>query len=299
MRWTDGRAGVLAGFVLALTAMSQTTTPPQSQPQSQPKTVSPATQPAPAPQTPAPSTSPPATQQQAQPPVTQPAPSTQPSQEAAPAPAETPQPAPRPAPPPARLAIVLDPAHGGDERGAALTDKLNEKDVVLSLARRVRGELTRAGMTVTMLRDSDVTLDTDQRAQMTNGSRPMLYVALHASSVGTGIRIYTAVLPEIQPAPGSLVRWQRAQQDSLDASHAAAESLAADLGDRQLPTTTLAAPLPPLNSVTAAAVAIEVAPPPGGKATADMLGSAQYQQRVAVALGAALVNARHKLEAPQ
>lgn len=222
-----------------------------------------------------------------------PAPGTPPSP-----PAEV-QPPPRPAAPPARVAIVLDPAHGGDERGAALSDKLQEKDVTLSLARRVRAELTRAGVPVTLLRDSDVTLDTDQRAQMANGSHPLLYVALHASSVGTGLRIYTAVLPEVQPAPGSLTRWQRAQQDWLDASHAAAESLAADLGDRQISASTLAAPLPPLNSVTAAALAIEVAPPPGGRATADMLGTAQYQQRVAVALAAALANARRKIGAPQ
>ena len=194
---------------------------------------------------------------------------------------------------------MLDAAHGGDERGAALTDKLQEKDVALSLARRVRAELNRAGVPVTMLRDADVTIDPDQRAQMTNGSRPLLYVSLHASSIGTGVRIYTAVLPELQPAPGSLTRWQRAQQDWLDASHVAAESLAADLGDREVATTMVAAPLPPLNSVTAAAVAIESAPPPGGRATADMLGSAAYQQRVAAALAAALVNARHKIGAPQ
>ena len=207
-------------------------------------------------------------------------------------PTESPKPAPR-------LAIVLDPAHGGDERGAALTDKLKEKDVVLSLARRLRAELTRAGASVTMLRDSDVTLGTDLRAQMANGSHPLLYVSLHASSIGSGVRVYTSVMPEVQPAPGSLIRWQRAQQDWLDASHAAAESIAADLGDRQIIATTIGAPLPPLNSVTAAAVAVEVAPPPGGKASADMLGTPQFQQRIAAALAAALINARKKVEAPQ
>jgi N-acetylmuramoyl-L-alanine amidase len=278
--------------MLALTAVSQT-----APPSAQPKTPPAPTQSAPAPQAPAQQTPPPAA------PPQQTAPSPAPTTPATPAtPPATPspeaQPAPRPAPPPSRVAIVLDPSHGGDERGAALSDKLNEKDVVLSLARRVRAELTRAGVPVTMLRDSDVTLDTDQRAQMTNASRPLLYVALHASSIGTGLRIYTTVLPELQPAPGSLVRWQRAQQDWLDASHAAAESIAADLDERQVSATTLATPLPPLNSVTAAAIAVEVAPPPGGRATADMLSSAQYQQRVAAALAAALANARRKIGAP-
>ncbi len=170
---------------------------------------------------------------------------------------------------------------------------------MLSLARRIRAELTRAGAAVTMLRDADVTLDPDLRAQMANGSRPLLYVALHASSIGSGVRVYTSVMPEVQPAPGSLIRWQRAQQDWLDASHAAAESIAADLGDHQIVATTLGAPLPPLNSVTAAAVAVEVAPPPGGRVSADILGSAQFQQRIASALAAAFVNARKKVGAPQ
>jgi len=295
MRWTERfwgerttTAGVVAVLMLALCAFSQTTAPPsQSQPKSAPTQTVPAT-PAPAPQNPSATPAPPS-----QPPATTPAPATAPTQST---PATPPQPEPAPPPKPApRIAIVLDAAHGGDERGAALTDKLKEKDVVLSLARRLRAELTRAGATVTMLRDSDVTLDTDLRAQMANGSRPVLYVALHASSVGSGLRIYTSIMPEIQPAPGSLVRWQRAQQDWLDASHAAAESIAADLGDRAIVATMLGAPLPPLNSVTAAAVAVEVAPPPGGKASADMLGSAQFQQHIATALAAALINARKKV----
>jgi N-acetylmuramoyl-L-alanine amidase len=293
MRWSKRnrvwRAGVLAGLMFAVCAFSQAT-PPASQ--SQPKAAP--TQSAPTASTPAPQNpTPPA----AQPPASSTPPSTTtPAQTSPAAPA---QPAPAPPPKPARIAIVLDPAHGGDERGAALTDKLKEKDVVLSLARRLRAELTRAGATVTMLRDADVTLAPDLRAQLANGSRPALYVSLHASSIGSGVRIYTSIMPEVQPAPGSLVRWQRAQQDWLDASHAAAESIAADLGDRQIVATTLGAPLPPLNSVVAPAIAVEVAPPPGGKASTDMLGSGQFQQRIAAALSAALINARKKVGAPQ
>lgn len=301
MRWIKWGAGVLAGLTLALTTLSQTTTPSPSQA----KTPAASTQTAPAAQTPAPPTPPatPSAQPQQTPaipaqttPITPPAPGQPQTTPPATPPTEQPTP-PRPAP--TRVAIVLDPAHGGDERGATLTDKLNEKDVSLALSRRVRAELSRAGVPVTMLRDSDVTLDTDQRAQMANGSRPLLYVTIHASSLGNGVRIYTSVLPEVQPAPGTLTRWQRAQQEWLDESHAAAESLAADLGERQFAAATLAAPIHPLNSVMSAAVAVEVAPPPGGRATAEMLGNTQYQQRVAAALAAALANARKKMGAPQ
>jgi N-acetylmuramoyl-L-alanine amidase len=40
-----------------------------------------------------------------------------------------------------RILAVVDPAHGGDERGAALTDTLAEKDVTLGFARLLRHEL--------------------------------------------------------------------------------------------------------------------------------------------------------------
>ena len=56
----------------------------------------------------------------------------------------TPQNASQATPPPAaprRVLAVVDPAHGGDERGAALTDKLAEKDVTLGFARLLRHEL--------------------------------------------------------------------------------------------------------------------------------------------------------------
>src|SRR5271166_2093812 len=51
------------------------------------------------------------------------------------------------APPPAphRVLAVVDPAHGGEERGAALSDKLAEKEVTLGFARLLRHELELRG----------------------------------------------------------------------------------------------------------------------------------------------------------
>src|SRR5580692_8666548 len=59
---------------------------------------------------------------------------------------------------------VVDPSHGGDERGASLTDQLAEKDVTLAFARRLRQELEARGLATLLLRDSDITLTLDQRA---------------------------------------------------------------------------------------------------------------------------------------
>ena len=57
-----------------------------------------------------------------------------------------------------------------------------------------------------------------------------------------------------------------------------------------------AAPLRPLNNITLAAVAVEVAPL---ESSADELGSAEYQQKIATALASAIANLRGKLEAAQ
>jgi N-acetylmuramoyl-L-alanine amidase len=54
--------------------------------------------------------------------------------------------------------------------------------------------------------------------------------------------------------------------------------------------------LRPLNNITLAAVAVEVAPL---GSSPDELGSAQYQQKIATALASAIANLRGKLEAAQ
>jgi N-acetylmuramoyl-L-alanine amidase len=94
-----------------------------------------------------------------------------------------------------RLLAVLDPAHGGEERGAALTATLAEKDVALGLARLLRHELEARGFAVLLLRDADTTLTSDQRAGTANTSHAALYISLHATSQGAGVRAYTALLP--------------------------------------------------------------------------------------------------------
>ena len=52
--------------------------------------------------------------------------------------------------------VVLDPAHGGPETGATLSNNALEKDLTLALARRLRTALTAAGFTVVTTRDADV-----------------------------------------------------------------------------------------------------------------------------------------------
>jgi N-acetylmuramoyl-L-alanine amidase len=191
---------------------------------------------------------------------------------------------------------VVDASHGGDERGAALSDQLAEKDVTLAFARRLRQELQAHGLTTLLLRDGDVTLNLDQRASLTNGARPAIYICLHAGLQGSGVRLYTALLPSGGENRGPFLDWNTAQSGFRAVSQTAELSLAAEFGKRQLVARSLAAPLRPLNNVAAAAVAIEIAPP-GGKISD--LDSPAYWQVVAESVTAGIEAVRDKLGAAQ
>ena len=111
-----------------------------------------------------------------------------------------------PQPPTApRFLVLIDPAHGGTDNGAAITPSLAEKDVVLALARRVQHELTTRGIAAGMLRNSDVTISLDQRAVSANAARPALYITLHAANTGRGVHVFTSMLPAMQPLAGGIL----------------------------------------------------------------------------------------------
>src|SRR5690348_2523204 len=116
--------------------------------------------------------------------------------------------------------ILIDPAHGGSDTGALITPTAAEKDINLNVARRLKQELNARGIQAQLLRDADVTISADQRAASANSVDPALYVALHASSLGPGIRVFTAMLPSAGDSKGPFVAWEIAQSTALDHSKA-------------------------------------------------------------------------------
>ena len=195
---------------------------------------------------------------------------------------------------PHRPVAVVDPAHGGDERGAALTDKLAEKDVTLGFARLLRHELEMRGFAVNLLRDGDMALTLDQRATIANVGRAAIYIGLHASSQGSGSRIYTALLPVEGESKGIFRAWNAAQTPVLPISRAVSAAIVAEMQKRQIPSQASSASLRPLNNVTMPAVAVELAPGPEGLSD---LNSANYQQRAAAAIADGVVAVRDRLGA--
>ena len=193
-----------------------------------------------------------------------------------------------------RYVVVVDPSHGGDERGASLSNQLAEKDVTLAFARRLRQELETRGLATLLLRDSDTTLSLDQRASLTNSAHPVIYLCLHAASQGNGVRVYTALVPAGSENRGPFLSWDGAQSAFELLSRSAGSGLVAALENKQIPARSLSAPLRPLNNITAAALALEVAAPSDD---VSQLNSPAYQQFIAGAIASGVANVRDKLEA--
>lgn len=207
-------------------------------------------------------------------------------------PVNVPAPIANPALPPGvgRFLAVVDASHGGDERGAALTSELPEKDVTLMVARRVRQELQNRGISVLMLRDADTNLQLDQRAGLSNMAHAAVYICIHASSQGKGVRLYTATIPSSSGSRGPFLAWDAGQAPSLPTSQSLMGSVAAELQKRTA-VRTLSTPMRPLNNVTAAVFAVELAPP--GSDVLDV-ASPVYQQLVATAIAAGVAGFRDR-----
>lgn len=102
---------------------------------------------------------------------------------ATPPPAVPPLPPPGVSPAPALRTIVLDPGHGGEESGARGPAGTAEKDVALSLARRLKAAIeSRLGIRVLLTREGDDTVPLDDRAALANNNKADLFVSLHANA---------------------------------------------------------------------------------------------------------------------
>jgi len=202
--------------------------------------------------------------------------------------------APRPSPPPdASLTlprtgfqtVVIDPGHGGDDRGAKGGGGLEEKALTLDIARRLRGLLeSRMGVRVVLTRDDDRAVPLDQRAAVANSSKADLFLSLHAnaslSPSMAGAEVYhlqldsegeaarrqaeadAVTLPVLGGGTRRLdvIRWDLAQARHVSESARLASLLAEELGKqvKMSPRGVQQAPLRVLEGADTAAAVIEM-----------------------------------------
>ncbi len=76
--------------------------------------------------------------------------------------------------------IVIDPGHGGKDKGGAGTH-FAEKNIVLSMAKKLSTLLQRQGFRVVLTRNNDTTVSLQQRVNRARSVKADLYISLHAN----------------------------------------------------------------------------------------------------------------------
>jgi N-acetylmuramoyl-L-alanine amidase len=153
--------------------------------------------------------------------------------------------------------IVIDAGHGGDDTGARGAQGTVEKNVTLSVARRLKASVeSRLGVRVLLTRDGDQTVASDQRAALANNNKADLFISLHANAsvrpnvaglevfylnlAGYGDEAQRAASGRADALPvvggGSreieITPWEMAQARHIDHSAAFARAIEASLRDR-------------------------------------------------------------------
>jgi len=221
--------------------------------------------------------------------------------------------------------IAIDAGHGGYDRGVQGPGGLEEGQVTLDVARRLRSLFeTRLGLRVLLTRDSDLSLTLDERAAVANNGRASMLLSLHANGsssraqAGAEIFYFRPDRESEQLARTSLagavslptfagglrtidlIPWELAQVRHLDESAVLAGVLREEL-QRHVPMSRQPlrqAPMRLLSSVNMPAALVEMAylTNPGQEA---QFGSDEFKDAMALALFDAVVRFRAWSEQPR
>jgi N-acetylmuramoyl-L-alanine amidase len=153
------------------------------------------------------------------------------------------EPQPLTAPAASVRAVAIDPGHGGADEGAKGPGGTLEKDLTLTLARRLKAAIEgRLGIRGILTREEDRKIPLDERTAIANNNKADLFISLHLNASfrpdSKGASIYVAAFddpdqartlaPERVPAFGGgmrdieLIPWNLAQIRYLDQSTAVA-----------------------------------------------------------------------------
>ena len=77
--------------------------------------------------------------------------------------------------------IVIDPGHGGKQHGAISESGVSEKDITLDIALRLRRLMENTPLEVLMTRETDETLQLEQRVDFANANNADLFVSIHVN----------------------------------------------------------------------------------------------------------------------
>lgn len=94
-----------------------------------------------------------------------------------------------------RHIVIIDPAHGGEESGVKVNDKLREKDITLAIALALQKEMAQnKNFDIVLTRNSDKTVSLDDRKKDIIRLKPDIMISIHVNAGfdknATGFEIY-------------------------------------------------------------------------------------------------------------
>jgi len=218
--------------------------------------------------------------------------------------------------------VVIDPGHGGEELGTQGPKGTLEKEITLSVARRLRTLIeSRLGLKVFLTREDDRTMSLDDRSAFANNHRADVFLSIHANYAVRpalkGAEVYYLTVERADeearkkaaenapalPALGGgsraidLILWETAQARYLEQSATLAGYIEQSLRPRveMSPRPVQQLPLRVLVGANMPAALVEI----GYLSNTDQeaqLATASYQDQVAQSLLDALIKFRELLE---
>ncbi len=121
--------------------------------------------------------------------------------------------------------VILDPGHGGDDQGAVVRG-LQEKDIALVFAKKLKARLARnADLPVVLTRDTDRYVTLDNRLVNSVDMSGSLFVSLHLNQV-KGKKAVGAIVYSY--GPEQLRKWRKRRHPSVPPMPAPPKGQAAD-----------------------------------------------------------------------
>ncbi|WP_164013693.1 N-acetylmuramoyl-L-alanine amidase [Pyxidicoccus trucidator] len=91
--------------------------------------------------------------------------------------------------------VVIDPGHGGHDTGAIGKEGTREKDVALSISKKLAEALREKGLEVVLTRDDDRFIRLEDRAKFANAEHGDLFISVHCNAAAKrklrGVETYT------------------------------------------------------------------------------------------------------------
>ncbi len=191
--------------------------------------------------------------------------------------------------------IVIDPGHGGSDHGYTHPGRMPEKEITLSVARKLKDSLQKVGLNAVLVRDADVDMPQSQRTSVANRHGSDLIISLHTGSTrsdskaGIACFIYTKSGTEV-PGEETVLSESAVYREWLGKTRFDLSSFLAQRINERLKTQLKAEsrgvkqlPLLPLKFLTNPAVLVEVgvlSDPTEGK----NLLSSKYHEAIAAAV---------------